>query len=403
MTRADNLPPLRVLVWSPTGFGEHYNGPANSMKRLFARVTSRHRLHLTVVYATDRQGEMAPFVDESVRLGSSDPVPGRPIRTALQTASYMLQAIPWLVRRRRHFDAIVFATPSIHCLLPGLTARALGIRAIGRIAAAESELYDTSRLKARIGWSRRRGALLARFSGIIALSRQISTRLAELGVPPSRIYQLPNGADCNRFDVAGPAERLALREAFGVPAEAFCIVCAGRIGDRKGQGVAIEAIANLPGVHLLLAGPFDDAATEARFRSLVEQKGLRGRVHFAGQLDRVEEAYKASDAFILMSQGEGMPNAMVEAMACGLPAIGTDVSGIPDLIGNDERGFVVARDPEVVAATVKRMMADPAAHAAMGRAARAFIVANQSSDFIADRLYEILRASPGAAPIAAGR
>ena len=386
-------PHLRILVWSPTGFGEHYNGPANSMKRLFARIAARHPITVTVMHASARQGPMPDFVAETVFFGLSDPRPDQRLRSAVETIAFLARAGVWLVRNHRRFDAAVFATPSIHCLIPGLIARVLRLKAIGRIAAAEGELYDTSSYKALLRWSRLRAMLLARLDGVIALSDEIAARLAELGLSQAKIIRLPNGADCDRFTPATARERAALREKLGLHPDVFTLVCAGKIGDRKGQMVAIEAIANMPGVQLLLAGPFEDGATEATFRDAVSRLGLADHVRFTGQIARVEDAYRASDAFILLSKSEGMPNAMVEAMACGLAIIGTRVSGVPELVGEGERGVLVERDVTAVTEAVRQFAANPEATAALGAAGRDFIVAHQNSDQIADRLVALLQPS----------
>jgi glycosyltransferase involved in cell wall biosynthesis len=113
--------------------------------------------------------------------------------------------------------------------------------------------------------------------------------------------------------------------------EGALIGCAGRLEQVKGQDLLVEAIARLamPDVHLVLAGSGNEART---LQSRVDALGLSHRVHMPGRVDDMPRFYQALDLFCLPSRREGMPLAPLEAQACGVPAVVTDVGGAAETV-----------------------------------------------------------------------
>jgi glycosyltransferase involved in cell wall biosynthesis len=160
--------------------------------------------------------------------------------------------------------------------------------------------------------------------------------------------------------------------------ETFRVVFAGTYGDRKGTPDLLQAVrgaldAGVP-VELVLAGKEEYRGEEARLRSLAAELQLNGLVEFVGVLGREPLAalYGEADAFCLPSERDGVPMALLEAMAAGLPVVATGVGGIGDLVVDGETGVLVAPgDPPALAAALASLAGSEDLRHRLGAAARA--------------------------------
>lgn len=197
---------------------------------------------------------------------------------------------------------------------------------------------------------------------VTAVSEAVAETVVDLGVPRGRITVIPNGVDADRFGepsyaagngaaVIGSVGCLAPRKDYATLLEALALL------DRRG----LEWRADLVG-----DGP-ERERLEGRARSL----GLEHRVRFLGERDDVEALLPTFDVFVLSSREEGIPNALLEAMAAGRPAVATAVGGTPEVMQADAQGWLVppAR-PEALAAALEEAIRDRAEAERRGRAAR---------------------------------
>lgn len=172
------------------------------------------------------------------------------------------------------------------------------------------------------------------------------------GLPADKLCVIPNGVDAERFANATPADL----SPFGVPASAWTLVTVGRLMPQKGQDDLIEAVAPLmhehPDLHLLIVG---EGPERARLTQLASTLRVNSQVHLPGwQLD-VPGILKGCQAFVLPSRWEGMPNALLEAMASGLPCIATNVEGVGELWGSGEsENLVTPGDVTALRIAVKK-------------------------------------------------
>ena len=224
-------------------------------------------------------------------------------------------------------------------------------------------------------------ATLARTSRIIVLGRYWRDFVGgELGVPPERIEVLHNA-------VPAPA---AGRPRVGDATTRILFL--GRLGERKGvpellQALADPRLATLPW-RAVLAG---DGAVE-RFCEQVRGLGLADRIELTGWIDEAEAQRQlaAADLLVLPSHNEGLPMAVLEAMAHGLAIVTTPVGAIPDAIRDGETGLLVpARDPQRLADALHRLIADPALRKRLGEGAHARFAAEFSIDAYTVRLRAI--------------
>lgn len=198
---------------------------------------------------------------------------------------------------------------------------------------------------------------------IVANSAAAAAQLAKEGVPASKVRLIPNGVDTERFGQARPTR--APRR----------IVMVANLRPEKGHDVLLEAAPHILAVHpdaeFVLAG---DGPRRAALESQARACGVDRHVRFLGECRNVPEVLASGDVFVLPSRTEAMPNAVIEAMAAGLPVVASAVGGIPELISPDRTGLLVPPgNPVALAESVNQLMNDPGRAASLGRAARAFI------------------------------
>ena len=366
-----------LLVISPGGLGLHYHGPAISLYRLLS--TLKERLSVDVIHGSAEQGDLAPLRGRAIRTGTASP-------HLLRSISFLLFATWYVLRNRRRYDTVVLATSSLLTLLPGALASQLGMRVISR-AAAISEVSTGS--GGRFGAAVKR-YLLGRSSAHLAISEAIARALRDSLGQKARIHLVPNGVDLARFAPVDPLSANKAAIELGLdPRSRFRIVCVGAIGDRKGQLHIVEALAHLPkDVSLLLAGPIRQPAYVQQIGRVIEAADLEDRVSHIPFIAEVEKTYRAGDLFVLPSLGEGMPNAMLEAMASGLVPLGTQISGIEDLI-SDGCGRFVTRDSNSIAEAVRHYIDQPEILAAESQRARAVVEDTYGAESISEKFYTL--------------
>jgi glycosyltransferase involved in cell wall biosynthesis len=181
----------------------------------------------------------------------------------------------------------------------------------------------------------------------------------------------------------------------------------GTLKPQKGHRFAIEAarsvVPRFPQLHLLFVG---DGAERAGLQALAAESGVGEHIHFLGSRDDVPELLASCDSFVLPSLWEGLPMALIEAMASGLPVIATEVSGTRQVMLHGETGLLVPPgDAAALAGAMGALLSEPATAQAMGAAARrrvetAFSAQRQAEDHVALYWQAVgqLAHVPGAAP-----
>jgi len=225
--------------------------------------------------------------------------------------------------------------------------------------------------------------------------------LLDLGVPAQRVRLLGNGVDLDRFvpDRFDPSEIARRRRALGIgPSQVMCGVV-GRLVAEKGYDEVLAAAhrlqAELPSVTFVVVGPDEPDKADALDRHLLEQAARDGVV-FLGRRDDVEELYPLFDLYLLASHREGFPRSAMEAAACGLPLIVTDIRGGRQVVDHDHNGLLVpVGDADAIADSVAELAVDPARRRAMGAAslAKAQVEFDQSTQI--ERTIEAYRELAG--------
>lgn len=190
-----------------------------------------------------------------------------------------------------------------------------------------------------------------------------------LGVPASRVRLIENGVDLARFTPADAAAKAAARTALDLAGDDPVVAFVGSGFERKGAFHLVEALATgaARGVRAVIAG--HDRKLEA-LRRRVAKLGLEGRVQVLGGVGDVRPILAAADLLALPTLYDPMPNAALEAIACGLPVVTSEGAGIAEAVSESGAGVVVTRDAEDIAAGLARVIGDRAAMAARAMALR---------------------------------
>ena len=180
---------------------------------------------------------------------------------------------------------------------------------------------------------------------VFAVSDSLRRVALMLGVPAERTRVIGNGVDAERF---APRDRDAARAHLGIPANAKVLVSVGGLVERKGFHRVIECLPALrarhPGlVYLVVGGPSPEGDWSARLTAQVDALGLADCVRFLGALPSADLAgpLSAADVFVLATANEGWANVFLEAMACGLPVVTTDVGGNAEVVADPALGILV--------------------------------------------------------------
>jgi glycosyltransferase involved in cell wall biosynthesis len=323
-------------------------------------------------------------------------------------------AIAALQRLRARYDVLVVRGTRVLGLPALVAARALGK---GVVLQAEvngemtGEVYTWGTALDR-GWARRtifagvaaRNVLLRDGDAFVAMSRAIRDEFLLAGVPPQKVALISHGVDTRRFRPATPDERLALRQRLGLPAGGRIVIYTGRLLRGKGLEALITAFrlvaAAEPSAHLVIVGSGDNQSlsVEADLRAAAGAEALAARVTFAGRVDAVEDWLRASDVFAFPSTFEALGIALVEAAACGLPAVASRTGGIVDVVEDGRSGVLVPTgDITALWTALHRLVADPDLGRGMGAAARDVALARFDERDAVDRYRALFREVAGRA------
>ncbi|HNO79308.1 MAG TPA: glycosyltransferase [Phycisphaerae bacterium] len=195
------------------------------------------------------------------------------------------------------------------------------------------------------------------------------------GIPMDRLAVIEGGVDVDAIAQAQPL----IADQWRTNADEPLLLWVGRMDPIKGLDVLIDAVAKVARhrpVKLLLVG---DGPERARIESRVIEHSLRGNVHFLGLRRDVYRLIQTTDLFVFPSRTEGMPNALLEAMAGRLPIVATDVPGCHDLVTDGKTGRLVkVNDPDALADAIESALDDSATTNSMSANAWHFVSTSHS-------------------------
>lgn len=253
--------------------------------------------------------------------------------------------LPTLLRLRRSFD---FNLIDAHFAYPeGYAATLLGrwLRVPVSITLRGTEVPLACDRRRR----RRMITAMRRATRIFAVSESLKRHAESLGVAGEKILVVGNGVDTDKFY---RLDRRAARQELGLPLDAPVLVSVGALVERKGFHRVFECLPALrrrfPELrYLVVGGPGPEGDWSARLRRQVIDLGLQQCVVFLGTLapEKLRLPLSAADVFVLATRNEGWANVLLEAMACGLPVVATDVGGNAEVVADARLGILVPFAP----------------------------------------------------------
>jgi L-malate glycosyltransferase len=209
-----------------------------------------------------------------------------------------------------------------------------------------------------------RRVLLSRtFRTVVTSITMLRIARSEFCLPASKLQFIQTGVDVDRFR---PLRNSDLRRSLGLSESDLVFGYVGGLRPVKNIGMLLRAFAGarIPGAKLAI---FGDGPSRADLKNLAEQLGVKERVHFAGHQRDSAACFAAMDVAVMSSLSEQTPNALLEAMASGLPAVCTDVGDIAHLLGEAQRRFVVSlNDVQGYARALETLAMDPALRHSFG-------------------------------------
>lgn len=228
-----------------------------------------------------------------------------------------------------------------------------------------------------------------------------------LGLAEARIEVVPNGVDPREFSTGSSA---TARQALGIDPEGPVVGMAASFKRQKNHGdffrMARQVLNQFPSCRFLCVGePLRDNQQGASdyhraMLALLRELGLQDKCLLLGARDDMPVVYRACDVTVLTSTREGMPNVLLESMACGVPVVATDVADNALLVPQGEVGFVVALgDVDALSTRVCDLLAQPLRRQSLGQAARQWVKREFTNEVLAQRTAAVyLRALRRKAP-----
>jgi glycosyltransferase involved in cell wall biosynthesis len=314
---------------------------------------------------------LAPLVALSLR---------RALRTRLRAERYDVAQVHWVVPNAALVSDVLRAARvpyvvSCHGSDVFLAERLLPARALARRAFVNA-------------------------GSVTACSGDLHQRALALGAAATHTHTVPYGVDTAAFGKS--VDVGAVRARLGVPEGVLFVLAFGRLVEKKGFPVLVEAVAGMPGVHVAIAGAGD---LQDVLQREISQRGAP--VHLVGALDRdaIAQALAAADVVVVPSvidsagNVDGLPNSLLEALAAGCAVVASQVAGIPEVVSDGSNGLLVAPgDASALRAALARLAANPALRQDLGQAARARAQRELTWSAIAQRFEECYAEATALAP-----
>jgi glycosyltransferase involved in cell wall biosynthesis len=299
---------------------------------------------------------------------------------------YMASLFWYLWRRRADYEILHVHGLNYHAAVAVLAARWFNRKTVVKLAnSGQASDIRKMRMGQQLPLSRFLIPLALQSDRFVATSNAIVQELIEAGVPADRITQLPNGVETDSI----PARvDYALHDSVR-------LIFVGRLHEQKGLDVLLAAFQQLSSAYphlnlrLQLLG---DGPLRSDLMELSQTLGIAPQVDFAGMTDQVFEHLQEADIFVLPSRAEGLSNALLEAMTCGLPVVVSNIAANVSVTEHEKNGLVFsAGDPNSLASALALLLEQPELRARLGKAARQTIENRYSLDSIAERYVSLYR------------
>jgi glycosyltransferase involved in cell wall biosynthesis len=311
--------------------------------------------------------------------------------------------MPALFHQRHQYDHLLISgfrvvgiSGVLACKLLGkkcwLKADSLGEMSGDFFAAGLAKLGLSAKNPVFRWFLRSRNHILRMADGFVAISSAVSQEYDVEKVPAFKQHHIPNSVDTARFYPVSAEQKQALRQRLSLPPTAQIVIYTGRLVSYKGLPLLLQAwhtvSTHFPQAHLLLVGSggLDLHNCEADLRTFVKEHGLKNCVTFTGAVTNVPDYLQASDLFVFPTENEAFGISLIEAMACGMPAISTNIGGVKDIIENGVNGVLInAGDQSQLEHALCTLLVDPRQRQKLGQQASQTVHEKYTKDSVTSR------------------
>ena len=288
---------------------------------------------------------------------------------------------------RNRFDVVHFHTSRAHSMAPFAAGMA------GALVVTRRMDYVPNRWFAPYLYNRA-------VDGVAAISQGVAKALVAAGVAAQRITIIPSGVDCTRFAPPSFDQRAAARRELGLDPGQIAVAAVGALEIRKGHRYLLDALAGLQGRHPTLRAFIAGGGSQrAALEEQADRLQLGQTVRFLGSIEDSRTLFWAIDIFVQPSMMEGLGVALLEAMACGLPAVASRTGGMAEVIEDRHDGLLVAvADCVAIARAIEELVDSPAIRSSLGAQARIQAEQNFSLAAMARKTLAMYQSSIGRKP-----
>ncbi|GAB4486954.1 MAG: hypothetical protein OHK006_15430 [Thermodesulfovibrionales bacterium] len=394
--------PLRLCVVSPL-----YHPSLGGVGRQAVALTERLRAEgaHVIVLCREMRGidDWKPHRDVPVRtVRSLNPyrvnLQQRSLQNILISFSFSLALGGALFRTRRDYDIVHFHGAGLPLVTNVLLLKLMGKKVVAKVAGAKMAIEAGSFNGRYLGLGKLFVRMLRKVDVFVSISSEIRSDLLGEGYEEARIRDISNFVVPGDFSPPADVLEKTARKRELVKDDRLMLLFAGRLVRTKRVDVLLQAVKRscdqgLDPVLVILG----EGEEREPLERLAAGLGLQGRVVFRGNVQNVREYLHAADIFVFPSEREGMPNALLEAMACGLPVIAARSGGVTDIVSDAENGLLVdAGSVDQFHAALERLLRDPDVRQLLGRRAFETIRERFSIDSVIPRYLALYRELLGA-------
>lgn len=286
----------------------------------------------------------------------------------LISLTFSISCASLLLWKRKDYDIVHFHGASLPLFISLPLLKILRKKIIAKVAAANIGTEAGSLRGRYLGLGNLIIRLLKMIDAFVAMTFEIETGLLNDGFSPAKINRITNFIDTSAFKPISLDNKNDLKKRRGFKNDKI-VTFSGRFVQRKGIIFLLEAwkdiIKDFPEAKLVLLG---DGPLLADMKSVATEIGITHSVDFLGHVNEVEAFLHATDVFVLASLQEGMPNSLLEAMACRLPVVATKIGGVVDIIKDSENGILVQPgDSQSLVAGFKKLLRNEKLAAAISK------------------------------------
>lgn len=346
MTGGDEKKVIRVLHIFAPNFKERFGGPIYEWKFYFSHWSNSEIIHTVLEYPQYKPADAkSSFSFELSRL--------QKLITRKERFIWLIRLFLSLIKHKKDYDLLHVHVLWWTGLLVGLWAKWNNIPAIYHSVllyedtpgGIQNEVFGKVKVR-----------LLMAYKSILAISDALADDYLRSGFSESQVYKLMSCVDTSVFfPISVPQDKNLIRYELGLPSNAKILLFVGSLIERKGVDVLLQAFARVAtsnsNLYLLIVGPRNksenptiDLGYVKKIYITINDMGLHDRVFFLGKIDdrvKLSQIYRDSDAFVFPSKNEGLPNVILEAMACGLPVIASQLPVLEKVITHKENGYFV--------------------------------------------------------------